>query len=482
MKKVLVIDDEPLIARGVSELIASFDLAVEVLKPMIDSEEALALCQSMPVDIIVTDINMPGLSGLELIRSLQRTGKNVQIIILTGFGTLSYAKEAMAMDVKYFLEKPVDPMAMKEAIQHCMELSERHKVEKNFYKKQQIEKYLGSRGNEALPEKMIFPFCFYLFDSKFYPKFTQLIELYPQKEQVTVGHLNKTGYIINESAEKTFNHYLQKEIQNTPLGKGVAIDCIVKGPSEWLTKFYLGKSNIDKEFYFDDFQIIQETDILQENNYENQAYLDFSQKLLHLLEQGELTRASLSCENFFSNCRKTLYPVQLLRLQVIELLTTIFEKYPLEQDQVMEDFSPKIMLLNDWKELQFLLFHCIDQLKNSLSNSENLRLSQKVNLIIEEYYDQENLSLKWIANNLLYLNSEYLGKTYYSETGIRFNQKLANYRIERSKELLHKNYKVYEVAAMVGFGTTPEYFVQTFKKYTGHTPRQYLKSVMEPRK
>ena len=475
MKKVLVVDDEPLIANGISELIARFDLAIEVLPPVLDSEEALLLCQKTAIDIIVTDINMPGLNGLDLIEALQETNQTTQIIILTGFGSFSYAKKAMSLGVKFFLEKPVDPSAMKEALQNCIEQCDRYTVERNFYKRQQIEQFIVNRSLTPLP-KMNFPLCLYLFDSKFYPQIMEGVKSYSHQERLTVGHLNKVGYLINEDELPTFHNYFQERLHNHPLKKGVAIDCTVSDPSEFLTKFYLGKNNLDKDFYFDTFQIIQEKDIGQENNYENQLYLDFSQRLLQAIDQGELTRATLAAENFFSACRKNLYPVQLLRLQIIELLTLFFEKYEIKQDQVIEDYSPKIMLLNDWKELQFILFHTIDQLKNSLSNSENLHLSQKVNLIIEEYYNQESLSLKWIATNLLYLNSEYLGKTYYSETGIRFNQKLASYRIHRAKELLCKNYKVYEVAAMVGFGSAPEYFVQTFKKNTGQTPKQYVRT------
>ena len=122
-----------------------------------------------------------------------------------------------------------------------------------------------------------------------------------------------------------------------------------------------------------------------------------------------------------------------------------------------------------------MLMHCIDLMRSTLSNQENMKLSHKVNLIIEEYYDRESLSLKWIAHRLLYLNPEYLGKTYYKETQVRFNKKLAEYRIAKAQELLQQNYKVYEVAAMTGFGNSPEYFVQTFKKITGITPKQFVK-------
>src|SRR5699024_11225942 len=70
--------DEPLIAQGVSDLIARFDLAIEVLPPVLDSEEALLLCQKTAIDIIVTDINMPGLNGLDFIEALQETNQMTQ--------------------------------------------------------------------------------------------------------------------------------------------------------------------------------------------------------------------------------------------------------------------------------------------------------------------------------------------------------------------------------------------------------------------
>ena len=196
MKKVLVVDDEPLIAQGVSDLIARFDLAIEVLPPVLDSEEALLLCQKTAIDIIVTDINMPGLNGLDFIEALQETNQMTQIIILTGFGSFSYAKKAMSLGVKFFLEKPVDPSAIKEALQNCIEQCDRYTVEKNFYKRQQIEQFIVSRALKSLPQ-MNFPFCLYLFDSKFYPQIMEGVKNYSHQERLTVGHLNKVGYLIN---------------------------------------------------------------------------------------------------------------------------------------------------------------------------------------------------------------------------------------------------------------------------------------------
>ncbi|KPG73780.1 response regulator [Enterococcus sp. RIT-PI-f] len=474
MKNVIVVDDEALIANGVAKLVQTFDLPLTIKKIFTDSEEALAYCQSTPIDIAITDINMPNLNGLELIKQLKEINPTIQIIILTGFGSFTFAKEAMSLGVKFFLEKPILPDKMRAALLETSQLSERRKLESKLYLKRQIEQFINSCGEECLPDEVSFPFCLYVYDSKFYHAIAKRIEQYSKQHELIAGHQNKVGYIINFSVTKDFNTFFKERIQSTPLGKGIAINCLVDSPEKFLTSYHLGKRHLDKAFYFDTFEVIHESQISQENLYENHLYIDYREKLLSLIIKGELTRSQVLTENFFSTCRMELYPVQLLRLQINDLLSVLFENYRIKKDIYFDDYSPKIMLLNHWQELQFMLIHFIDLMRHNLGDNENMQLSQKVNLIIEEYYDREALSLKWIANHLLYLNPEYLGKTYYKETGTRFNQKLAEYRIKKAQDLLKKNYKVYEVASLTGFSNAPEYFVQTFKKITGVTPKKFL--------
>lgn len=476
MKNVLIVDDEPLIAKGVAALLTTLELPIIISDIVFDSEEAIQICQEKKIDLIITDINMPGLNGIELIKILKKKNANLQIIILTGYGTLTFAKEAMALGVKYFLEKPVIPQTLLEALQNSIEASEQRQLETSLYQKRQVESFINSRGETPLPDTLHYPLHLYLFDSKYYYQFSRLLESYPSRNELMIGHIHRTGYIIHNNPELCLKRYLQSILDEPSLGKGVVIICTVECPDDFLKGFQLGKNNLDKEFYFDCIQVIGEKEILKEKIYENHFYLEFREELLQLIEEGKITEGKTLIKSFFSNCRKSLYPVQLLRLQVNELLTVLLESFPLKRDELFEDYSLKTMLLTDWKELQFLLIHSLDLLRDYLSNSENLKLSQKVNLIIEEYYHQETLSLKWIADRLLYLNSEYIGKTYFKETGIRFNQKLAEYRIDKAKEFLRKNYKVYEVASMVGYGNAPEYFVQIFKKNTGTTPKQFTKT------
>ena len=101
----------------------------------------------------------------------------------------------------------------------------------------------------------------------------------------------------------------------------------------------------------------------------------------------------------------------------------------------------------------------------------------KVISLVDEYLSNPNLSLKWIAENHLYMNVDYLSKQFVKQTGVKFSSYLASKRMEKAKELLlnGNNQKISEIAEQVGCGDNPQYFSQLFKKYAGMTPSAYLK-------
>ncbi len=112
------------------------------------------------------------------------------------------------------------------------------------------------------------------------------------------------------------------------------------------------------------------------------------------------------------------------------------------------------------------------------------RFSNTVNhiiAIVEEEIANEDLNLKWISQQKLFLNENYLGKIFQKEV----KQKFSAYLLERRKLLaMHMlagegDLLVADVAAATGFGNNPGYFASTFKKYTGYTPTEYKKKLRE---
>lgn len=105
----------------------------------------------------------------------------------------------------------------------------------------------------------------------------------------------------------------------------------------------------------------------------------------------------------------------------------------------------------------------------------------KIQAYVREHLSDSNLSLKWIAENILYMNVDYVSKQFVKQTGSKFSTYLNTERVNLAKQLLLSadTDKLYEVAEQVGFGSNPQYFSQIFKKYTNMTPSAYIKMMRQ---
>ncbi|MHA7583847.1 response regulator transcription factor [Paenibacillus vandeheii] len=105
--RVLIADDEPIIREGIRDSIDWVALGMEVAGEAEDGEEALELAASLNVDIVLVDMNMPFLNGIELIRRLQDDCPNCRCLIISGHDEFAYAQEAVRLGVEDYILKPV---------------------------------------------------------------------------------------------------------------------------------------------------------------------------------------------------------------------------------------------------------------------------------------------------------------------------------------------------------------------------------------
>jgi len=108
MYELLIVDDHSHLVDSLDRNMPWRELGISKVHKAFSGEEALEFCKSYPVDILLTDIRMPGISGLELIRQLKKYDKHFKSILLSGFGEWDYAQEAIRQHVDGYLLKPVD--------------------------------------------------------------------------------------------------------------------------------------------------------------------------------------------------------------------------------------------------------------------------------------------------------------------------------------------------------------------------------------
>lgn len=121
------------------------------------------------------------------------------------------------------------------------------------------------------------------------------------------------------------------------------------------------------------------------------------------------------------------------------------------------------------------------------ASNERLRLQKsavdEVIAYVQSNISNPNISLKWLAENLVYMNADYLGKLFTKQTGIKFSAFINNVRINAAKQLMQKEPAIHvcEIAEAIGLGNSPQYFNQLFKKATGMTLLSYAEKLTNRR-
>ena len=122
MRKVMIVEDEELILQGIRNILDWEALGLEVVHMAHDGVEALKLWEKEPVEIVVTDISMPEMDGLTLLRKIREQEEQVRFIILTGYDEFAYAKEAIRLEVEDYILKPIDEEELERQLrrQRCL--------------------------------------------------------------------------------------------------------------------------------------------------------------------------------------------------------------------------------------------------------------------------------------------------------------------------------------------------------------------------
>lgn len=108
MLKVLLADDEAKVLRHLQTAIPWLQLGLEIAGTAQTGAEALSLARRLPVDVVITDIRMPGMDGLALCQKLREQNPRTQLIILSGYQDFAYAKKAIELQVLGYCLKPID--------------------------------------------------------------------------------------------------------------------------------------------------------------------------------------------------------------------------------------------------------------------------------------------------------------------------------------------------------------------------------------
>ena len=151
MFRVLIADDEETIRNGLKNLIESYDIGLSVIATAEDGEMAISLIEEYKPEIILMDINMPFMNGLEVIEQIRKTNENTKIIIISGYNQFDYAQKALELGVFSYLLKPINYRNFKDILVAAMDSYSKRMWEISQIK-QDGDKFKGKDdiGNNAI--------------------------------------------------------------------------------------------------------------------------------------------------------------------------------------------------------------------------------------------------------------------------------------------------------------------------------------------
>ncbi|GAF65475.1 putative response regulator [Bacillus sp. TS-2] len=499
MYKVIIVDDEPMIRKGIQTVIDWKSFNFEISGSAKNGMEGLELFRKVRPDLMIIDIKMPKMNGLQLLEQIRAENSDVHVLILSGFADFEYAQKAMVYQVDGYLLKPIDEDDLTDCIK---------KIQNSLFGKKKKQFNFGELENEFLrigdcsePSEMIVevfqrsPACQMLFIEFYYQnkKPVQLIyekEFFKKEiENKEFGYLFWNGHRVTIFLTTPFDENSLKDMMKRwrPLSSEdyfyMVKSEVFTSYEEMREQYWKSLNLLEYRFYFPENTLIRPfstTSYNQQTNCDYQATLkELTGKLTFSLELGD--------EKFVQN-----YLHQLMESFIVREVSEneIKDTFLLILSKVLLEFKAPNLDLKDLSQAQATkLHHCLEEMNQKrflnkvmdlllpiLENIQQQDLDihiKKMIVIIHNHFHQ-NIKLESLADLLNY-NSAYLGKLFKKYTGEYFNTYLDRTRIEKGKQLLLDGKKVYEVAEEIGYGNV-DYFHRKFKKYVGISPTTFKRS------
>ena len=505
--RIAIVEDEVRIREGLYKLLGKLGDEYEIAGEAADGLEGLELCRSKKPDLVITDVQMPNMDGLQMLQAISDEGLDIKAIVLSAYSEFEYARTAMKLGVTEYLLKPVNIGDFSKALE-----SIRHQIEEDKRKKpvavgtldQVMRDILGGRmssdeevidylnRNYGITKDQNFVvLCDYLgsrYDEQLKKEQKELssaLSLYEDIDYIildTEYRKSLITVIYRYKSAADLERWIQYQLFHKPGGS------YAMGFTECTGLSGLG-SCIGDLFPFMDWNISFEEDVLisYPKITKVQTALcvypqDLEAKMKTAICASDHAREKELMEEFRDTFHdgKVYDPKEIKECfvrfiwSIIEIAKDVgnTEVGKLQQQKLLDS----IMNARLKSELTTVCDGILDMLKvkETESDSETLTVRRAKSMIHEFYHT--GITLDEIAERLG-ITPEYLGTQFHKETGENFSTYIRNYRIGKAKELLvGTGMKLYEIAERVGYAD-PKYFSKVFRDVTGMLPAEYRKSL-----
>lgn len=489
MYKVYLLDDEPYILEGLKYIVPWQEYGFKIVGSSSNGKDGFDNIITQNIDLIITDIMMPNMTGLELISKLKKEKYNTNFLVLSAFQEFKYVKEAINMGAENYLLKPIDTEELSnnlKSIYQKIKKKEEQIIDKNIVKNNLLLKLITENYDENIINELNrlnikfndYRYC--IINIEVNDESYNIEDItFKNKSILHVKNKSNIYLIIDEhNLDDTIMELI--ELKNYMINKSgpilyISIGSLVNNIREINNSF---KASME----VNEYKIIHPNkswikiykEKIDINNYDN---IEF-EELKSILVNKEFIKTEEYINAIFSKlrCDEKLTPKQ-IKMKSIEIFLSVYNYF--NESKVIKDlhkyFDYIINNNNTLDDIQIQLINMIRYIQSKLEQAEDSMSPVIIKLLdyIEENYKYD-LNLKEISDKLN-INSIYLGQLFQREIGILFSDYLNNFRINKAKKLLlDTNLKASEIGMLVGY-RNKNYFYRKFKSIAGLTPSEWKK-------
>ena len=540
MLRLLIVDDEEIITEALFDVFSRMAPEELDVYKVYSGKEALEWLSRTRIDIVLTDIRMPGMSGLELSKKIQTFWPRCRIIFLTGYNDFDYAYEAVQIPNVRYLLKTEGYTKVTEVVQQVMDeiqkdhiqssLIEKTKENLQLYEVMSQSEYLRfflQNSNAIKESEHELVYDFKRLNIRLHPTEDVLLVLGRVKEQEEMSFLkltedfNEVQFIwhsyfdekMNSTAvldrfgdflwflqpeddsDEQFSTHLIKYVEGTleliqdacQESVNISLSFTLSGnPLKWLeiTNQYerlrlLQQVKVDEQIA--SIQVdhpVQKQDNELRTTVILESTIDILERHLEIGRKEDFREVFLNIQKQTLSSSIPIEKVYEIYYSISLMLLSYVNKMDIE-DKI--NYTQKLMRLDKFQSLEDA-FNYLIQVADIIFNTRTTEEVNRSQLVVEKIcqYIQdhvgEDLSLVKLAE-IHYFNPTYLSRFFKQEMGMNISEYIDQYRVIKAKELFaNGELKVREIANLVGYESSHS-FTRFFKRATGMTPQEYRDSI-----
>lgn len=516
MLKVIIVDDEYLIRDSMESIIPWNENGFEVIGKAKDGEEALALIDSNPPDLVICDILMPIMTGLELLEEVKSKYPKIFFICISGYDDFVYAQKSLNLGANAYILKPIEPNEIVAALQRIKEsimlskeivLNKQNIVSNIYYDLISghftIEKYYEYTNILNTLKSQYFRTISIVWNN--YTQSVSNLQLVHIMEYSDI--LNKLAYYVSDQniflsqgpdkkiicmtdddpakLEKNSNRlikYIEKELKENFTQKfSIGVGKIHLGLFELIDSYFESIKALSLVYLKGDNKILYFNESFGELSSFYPVFLSIEDKMIGYMLNNDIANMSsmvniLTRQSIEGNVSS--YDIQMFVRNLLYKAINCIIEANLTVEDVIENPNKLFSLLyseNDAEALYRLLLKTLEKISEALSASpfnSNAIIISKAKQYIQNNYMKFNLSLVDVASHVN-LHPAYFSAVFSKCENISFIDYLTNFRLEKAKKLLqNSSIKATQIANEIGYQNST-YFSTLFKKHVGLSPSEY---------